>query len=70
MCNLHIFIYLLIYSILLVTDGNFDESNSKENFNISTANIIKKINANIFILDTVTLATPFLYLFLYMQTMN
>jgi hypothetical protein len=57
------FTYLLIYSILLVTEGNFGESNSKENFNISTANIIKKINAYIFILDAVTLATPFLYLF-------
>jgi len=57
------FTYLLIYSILLVTMGNFDESNSKENFNVSTANIIKKINVYIFILDAVTIATPFLYWF-------
>ena len=66
-----LFIYSIIYSILLVSLGSFDDSNTKENYNKSSANIIKKINAFTFILDGVTIATPFLfniYIFIEIET--
>ena len=55
------FIYSLIYSILLVSKDSFDDINSKED---SSINIIKRINACTFILDILTLATPFLLSFI------
>ena len=60
-CTCILFIYSIIYSILLVSLGSFDDSNTKENYNKSSANIIKKINALTFILDGVAIATPFLF---------
>ena len=45
-----IFIYILIYSILLVSLKSFDDSNTKKNYNKSSAKIIKTINACTFIL--------------------
>ena len=66
-----LFIYSIIYSILLVSLGSFDDSNTKENYNKSLANIIKKINALTFILDGVAIATPFLfniYIFIEIET--
>ena len=56
------FIYSLIYSILLVSKDSFDDNNSKDN---SSVNIINRINACTFILDIVTLVTPFLLSFIF-----
>ena len=64
------FIYSLIYSILLVTMDLFDDNNSEENFEKSSVNIIKKINACTFILDIVILPTPFLLLFIFNKYEN
>ena len=55
--------YMITYSILLVTIGNFDDSNTKENYSKSSANIIKTINQCTFILDAVIIASPFLMIY-------
>ena len=44
-----LFIYFLIYTILLVSLKSFDDSNTKENYNKSSAKIIKTINLCLFI---------------------
>ena len=54
--------YSFAYSLLLVSFDCFDDSNLKENYNKSSLNIIKKMNACTFILDIITLATPCLFL--------
>jgi len=56
------FLYSLIYTILLVSKDNFDESNSKENYDKSRVETIQKINPYLFIFDGYLLASCFLYL--------
>ena len=58
------FTYSFIYTILLVSLDSFDESNTIENYNKSSAKIIKTINACLFILDAVCLGTCFFFHFI------
>ena len=58
-----LFTYSFIYTILLVSLDSFDESNTIENYNKSSAKIIKTINACLFILDAVCLGTCFFFIF-------
>ena len=46
------FIYCLIYTILIVCLDNFDESNSKENYDKSIVETIQIINSCLFIFGT------------------
>ena len=62
-CTCIMFIYMIIYSILLVSKGNFNENNIKENSNKSSVNKIKIINNCTFILDAIIISSPFLFLF-------
>ena len=62
-CTCILFIYCIIYSILLVSLDSFDDSNTKENYNKSSLNIIKKINGFIFLFDGIVIATPFIFIF-------
>ena len=56
------FLYSLIYTFLLVSKDNFDESNSKENYDKSKLETIQKINLYLFIFDLFLLGSCFLYL--------
>jgi len=57
------FIYSLVYTILLVSSDNFDESNSKENYDKSILETIKIINPCLFIFDALVLGSYFLFIF-------
>ena len=56
------FLYSLIYTILLVSKDNFDENNSKENYDKSLVETINKINLSLFIFDGFLFGSFFLYL--------
>ena len=62
-CFCILFIYSLIYSILLVSLDSFDDSNTKEYYNKSFADIIKKINVFTFILDGIIVSNPLILMF-------
>ena len=62
-CTCIMFIYMIIYSILLVSKGNFNDNNIKENSNKSSVDKIKIINNCTFILDAIIISSPFLFIF-------
>lgn len=66
-CACIMFTYSIIYSILLVSKETFNDSNTRENYNKSSFNIIKIINKYSFILDAVIISTPFLLGFYIMK---
>ena len=67
-CTCIMFIYMIIYSILLVSKGNFNDNNIKENSNKSSVDKIKIINNCTFILDAIIISS-YLY-FIYLRIMK
>ena len=61
--NFIFFIYVFIYSILLVSLDSFDNNNTKVNYDKKSLSIINKINAYLFLFIIFIIASYFLLLF-------